>query len=373
MRVIFTGGHFSPALSIIEELKKEDLLVVGRRYALEGEDTPSFEYRICSEKNIPFREIRTGRFQRKFTKHTIPSLLRIPMGVVDAYHILKKYRPGVVVVFGGYISFPVALSAFFLKIPIVVHEQTQKAGLANRIISLFAKKICISFSSSNSYFPQEKTILTGNPLRKEIFEIKDKIDIPVSFKTIYITGGSTGSHFVNEMVAQTLNDLLEEFTIIHQTGDSNVFNDVVRLEKLKSELPDNLQKRYILRKFISLDEIGWVFNTADLIVARAGINTTCEIVALKKVGFLIPLPHGQMSEQLDNARLIKKLEMGDYILQKNLNAAIFLAQIKDMIKNLKNYSMSKSAETKFINADAASRIIDVVREVNDAKTLKKEN
>lgn len=371
MRVVFTGGHFSPALSIIEELQKEDLLVVGRRYTFEGEDSPSFEYRICSEKNIPFREIRTGRFQRKFTRYTIPSLFRVPLGIVDAYNILKKYRPGVVVVFGGYISFPVALSAFFLKIPVIVHEQTQKVGLANRIIGLFAKRICISFSSSKKYFPPSKTVLTGNPLRKEIFEVKDKIDIPASFKTVYITGGSSGSHFVNEMVGQTLNDLLEELTIIHQTGDSDVFNDYERLEKLKEELPDNLQKRYILKKFITLDEIGWVLNTADLIVARAGVNTTCEIVALKKVGFLIPLPHGQTSEQLDNGRLIKKLGMGEYVLQKNLDSETFLSEIKNMVKNLKNYSKSENAEVEFVNRDAANKIIEVVRKVYAETTAKK--
>ncbi len=366
MKIVFTGGHFSPALSLIENLTEDNILVIGRKYNFEGDDSTSLEYRVCSKKNIPFRAIRAGRFQRNFSRYTIPSMLKIPLGIVDSYNILKRFRPDVVVVFGGYIALAVAVSAFVLGIPVVIHEQTQKAGIANRIISFFAKRVCISFPSSAKFFPESKTILSGNPLRKEVFEIKDKIDTQSTFKIIYITGGSSGSHFINEMVRSNINKLLSEFTIIHQTGDSDVFHDYEDLEKIRNDLPDNLQKRYVLRKFIDLSEIGWVMQNADLIVGRSGINTICEIIVLKKVAFLIPLPHGQSGEQLDNARLIKKIGLGEYELQKNLTSETFLSKITEIIKNKKNYLINLQG-LEFIDKNAQNKIIEVIKEVVSAK------
>ena len=121
---------------------------------------------------IPFYAINTARLQRKFTKHTVPSLIKFPLGFIQSLKILRKIKPEVVLGFGGYISLPVVLAAAFLKIPIVIHEQTLEAGFANKIEAKFARKICISWQSSEKYFPKEKTVLTGNPLRQVILNSK---------------------------------------------------------------------------------------------------------------------------------------------------------------------------------------------------------
>src|SRR3990167_6307734 len=144
MKIVIACGHLTPALSVIEELPKEaEVIYIGRKYALEGDKAVSLEYETIKKKEIPFIAVKTGRIQRKLTKHTIPSLLKIPYGLIQSIAVLQKIKPDVVIGFGGYVSFPVLLSARILKIPIVIHEQTLEAGITNKLISRFADKVCI--------------------------------------------------------------------------------------------------------------------------------------------------------------------------------------------------------------------------------------
>ena len=172
MKLIIVGGHLSPALAVIEALQKDvNVLFIGRKYVFEGSKTLSLEFRTITKRKIPFVSISTGRWQRKFTRFTIPSLLKFPFGILQSFLILKKFKPDVVLSFGGYLSLPVGIAAFILRIPIVIHEQTLEAGIANKVLSIFAKTVCISWETSRKYFPKSKVILTGNPMRK--FEIRN--------------------------------------------------------------------------------------------------------------------------------------------------------------------------------------------------------
>src|SRR3990167_7469395 len=132
MRIIIIGGHLSPALSVIDSLPKDwEILFVSGKYVFEGEKSLSLEYKTIDNLKIPFEEISTGRLQRKFSKNTIPSLLKLPSGFFKALSILKKFRPDVVLGFGGYLQIPVVFASFFLKIPVVLHEQTLESGFSN--------------------------------------------------------------------------------------------------------------------------------------------------------------------------------------------------------------------------------------------------
>src|SRR3989344_6654527 len=167
MKIAITGGHLSPALSVIEKLSKEDVvLFVGRKHVFEGDKGLSFEYKTITSLNIPFVELTTGRLQRKFTAHTLFSIVKIPYGLAQSFLILRKFKPDVVLGFGGYLSVPVVIAAHILRIPAIIHEQTQDAGLANRMLANYADRICISWETSAKYFPRGKTIFTGNPIRK---------------------------------------------------------------------------------------------------------------------------------------------------------------------------------------------------------------
>lgn len=372
MKILMTGGHFSPALSVIQELKnKAEIIFVGREYSFEGDKGKSFEYKVCTMLGIPFYPLNTARLQRKLTKYTIPSLFKAPGGIVEAFRIVRNVRPDVVLTFGGYIGVPVAVASFLFGIPIVLHEQTQKAGLANKIIVFLAKKICISFKSSEKYFPQNKVILTGNPVRQEIFSVQKGFKVPEGFKILYITGGSGGSHFINSNISKIIKELLEKYVVIHQTGDSQEFRDYDKLSELRKSFESKFQDRYLLRKFIFPEEIGWVYRNSSLVVSRSGINTVCELILLSKVCLLIPLASGQVNEQLDNAMIIKKLGIGDYMEAHEVHKDAFYKKIVYMLENEKEYKKNTEKCQDFLFPDAGKRIVNVLKSEYEKKNKKK--
>lgn len=350
MKIVITGGHLTPAMAVIEELKGHEVVYIGRKYALEGDKALSLEYQTITSKNIPFISITAGRFQRKFTIHTIPSLLKLPIGFFQSLLILKKEKPNVILGFGGYVSLPIIFAAALFRIPVVIHEQTLAAGLANKIASRFARKICVSWDSSIKFFPQKKIVLTGNPIRREITQIS-KTDTENSKPLIYITGGSLGSHAINLLVQACLGKLLENYDVIHQTGDAKEFNDFERLEELKSNVG---YKNYIVKKFLSAKEVADILSAADLVVTRAGMNTISELIFLNKPCFLIPLPQG--FEQTQNALFMKKLNLAEVGFQNVLSTLTFAETINFMIKNISEYKTSHNLLTK----DAARKLAGVV-------------
>lgn len=357
MKIVIVGGHLSPALAVIEKLKDEEIFYIGRKHAFEGDNDVSLESQELSKLNIPFFDLQTARLQRKLTKHTLPSLLKFPNGFRQSYKILNKIKPDVVLGFGGYLFLPVAISAALLKIPVVVHEQTLEAGFANKLVAKFAKKVCVSWKSSEKYFPKEKVILTGNPLREEIIRSGNRQNDKNKIPLVYITGGSAGAHALNLLVEQTLDRLLQKYSIVHQTGGSEIYKDFERLEKQKSE-------RYTCRKFFTAKEVALMMQRADLVVGRAGINTVTELIYLQKPSFLIPLPFGQKNEQLKNAQFIKNLGLGEFIQQQSLTPDLFVSTIFSMLDKITDYGLREEVLLK----DVAERIVGVLKDVTAKKT-----
>jgi len=378
MKLIITaggGGHFAPALSVIKNLPKgTDVLVIGRKYAFEGDKTVSLEYRTAQAMKIPFESITTARLQRSFTRHTIPSIAKLPIGYMQARKMIKEFRPDVILSFGGYVAVPVTLAARSLGVPVVIHEQTLGAGLANKIAARFATKICLSWKNSLPYFPENKSIITGNPLRDEILTASEK-DSPIQIEKnapplIYITGGSLGSHAINMIVKESVPELVKSFTIFHQTGDAQEFNDYNALCEVRDNLQKEYRDRYILTKFVNPQSVGALIRSADLVVSRAGINTVSELIYLNTPGLLIPLPHGQSNEQLTNARFFENLGLGKVCEQGALTSHNFVRTVREMLDNAGQYSLAKEKRNELIHEDAAARIIEVVVDVAKEKNGK---
>ena len=418
MKIVIVGGHLSPAFAVIDSLPKDTkILFIGRKFALEGDKALSLEYQTITKHNIPYSVILTGRLQRVFTKHTIPSLFKTPYGFIQSFFILRNFKPDVVLSFGGYLSLPVGFSAFFLGIPIVIHEQTLEAGIANRILSFFAKKICVSWESSRKFFPREKTILTGNPVRKfqkldneltffgrhsgnqalpepsrismlqrdagqavrrlleserprsrrpeltaEWASMTGLANIDKELPILYITGGSSGSHFINTLVEGCVKELLEKFVIIHQTGDAERYRDFERLNNLRDNLPSKLEARYFLIKFVEPKDVGSYLKKAHLVVSRAGINTITELIFFKKPSLLIPLPYSQNNEQIKNALFLKSLGLGEVVYQDSLNHKKFLEILIEMFDNIDRYKISNQAlPDQDDKGKAAQKIVEVVK------------
>ncbi len=368
MKILITaggGGHFAPALSVITSLSKEDkVLLVGTKHGLEGDGAITLEYQTAQALSILFVPLTTGRLQRKLSRHTLFSLFKTPYGLYQAIKILRKFQPDVVLSFGGYVSFPVVIASFLLRIPCVIHEQTLEAGMANKIAAVFATKICISWESSKRFFPAKKTVLTGNPIRKftvhsSQFTVTNKEHLPM----IYITGGSLGSHAINVLVGECIEKLLREYIIIHQTGDAKQYEDFNRLQKLRESFPKELQERYVLTKFISPFTVLEILEKADLVVGRSGINMVSELIFFGKPSLLIPLPFSQNNEQTKNALFLESLGLGKVLPQKALTDDILYAAIVSMIKEKEKYLKNAAIARKAMPIDAAQKIIEVVKSV----------
>lgn len=372
MKILITGGHLTPAIAVIEKLKNAQVLYAGRKYSLEGDNATSLEYQTVPKLGVKFIEVNPPRFQRKLSRNTIPAMLRVPQGLREAFGILKDERPDALLCFGGYVQIPFVLASVLLKIPIVLHEQTFEAGASNRLCSKFAKTICISHDSSAKYFPKNKTILTGNPVRREIFETQEKINLPQgSGPLIFVTGGSQGSHFINELIKNNLEELLRNYRIIHQTGDAKQFNDFEDLLEKKKTL-ENLAEKYIIFRFINPSQIGFVLKNSDLVIGRGGANTVWEIFLLKKRAIIIPISFSQKQEQLKNANFLKESGMGLVLSEENSSREVLMFSINDMIKNESKYRLRNEHE---IPKDPAEKIIKALKNAIKTKNnkIQKEN
>lgn len=365
------GGHLAPALAVIEALPQEsELLFIGRKHALEGDKAISLEYQKVTAMGIAFHSLQTGRLQRKISRHSVSSLIKLPYGFWQAGRMLRKFNPDVVIGFGGYLQIPVAFAASSLRIPIVIHEQTLKAGLANKIVAQLATKICISWEESGQYFPREKTVLTGNPLRQEFFskaKLRKQGMTKGELPTLYITGGSAGSHAINTLIEGCIEQLLEKFQVIHQTGDAKEYDDFARLQEKKESLTKKLQERYRLVKFVDPGEVAGVLAEADIVVCRSGMNTVTELLYLGKPCLLIPLPHGQTNEQLDNAKLVEQVGLGVIAEQGTLTAEKLYGQILAILDKINTYEDSAQKAKRLIHEDAAEKIVAILKSAGRQK------
>lgn len=357
MKIAITGGHISPALAVIDALgKKEDIIFLGRKNVFENDSALSYEYQEIVRRKIKFHEIKSGRLQRSLTLATLPSLSRVPKGLHAAYAVLKKEKPDILLSFGGYIGLAGSLSARMLGIPVVIHEQTLNVGLANKLSAKFAQKICISWPSSGKYFPKEKIVLTGNPLRQEFINVLKKPPKKTLKPLIYVTGGSAGSHEINLIIERKLDEVLRDFTIVHQTGDATEFGDYARLTERKNKLPTELSSRYTLTKFTTATEAANYMHDAKIVISRSGINSVTEFIFLRKMACLVPLMHGQKGEQLANAHFLQEKGLGK-IYKKG----------QDLVEVLHDLLVKKATSENNVDAklieNAAKNIVSVIYEV----------
>ncbi|MEX0621728.1 MAG: UDP-N-acetylglucosamine--N-acetylmuramyl-(pentapeptide) pyrophosphoryl-undecaprenol N-acetylglucosamine transferase [Candidatus Woykebacteria bacterium] len=370
MKVTICGGHLTPALAVIGELKKRgirDIFYVGRSSTMEGDNTPSAESTIIPNINVKFYSVPTGRFQRKFTRHTITSLLKIPVGLVAALLILSQERPNLVISFGSYVAFPVVAAAWILGIPAITHEQTLKGGLANRIISRLAKRIALSWPDSQEYFPKEKTVVIGNPIRKEVLSVrKQRTSIPV----VFVTGGNQGAHAINEAVLEIIEELVKKYEVIHQTGSSEKYRDYEILAARVSQLPRKLQRRYTLSKWVNSEELAQIYSRASIVVGRSGANTVSEVAAVGVPAIFIPLPWAGANEQEKSAQMLVGVGMALVLNQERLTPKRLLSAINSMMAHLDRYKNEAKKAKKLINPSAAEQFVDeAVKLVNKSDEI----
>lgn len=323
--ILVTGGHLTPAVAVISELKKrsyDKFIWVGHKKNQHGNKEVSPEFTTINNLEIAFIDLKTGKLNRRWTLGTffsgIKNLILIFIGIIQSFYIILKYKPALILSFGGYLAVPIVIVGKLFGRRVITHEQTITTGLANRIVSKFADKVLISWESSKKYFDQTKTVLTGNPIRREIFVIKSDTlskEIDSNYPTLLIYGGNQGSHEINKRVFAILPELIKECNIIHQTGNSTVTQDNATAQKIKNDLPEEIRSRYIIRDYILQDEVGEALNKADLIFSRSGANSISEILALGKLSILMPIPWSSHNEQVLNANFVVETGLGYLINQ----------------------------------------------------------
>lgn len=351
MKVAVTGGHLSPAVATIEELKKIDasFLYLGNRE--QGD-----EFEVINELGITFCHIETGRVHRHSKLKAGLSLLRVPWGFVQALTCLYKEEPDVLLSFGGYLSVPCVIAAWCLGIPVITHEQTKQAGLANRMNGWFASRVAISWKESEKYFSKGKTILTGNPVRLAALQVKKDfkgLDELKKRKTIYVTGGHQGSDVINELLIEALPELTKKWNVIHSLG-THVAQ--VQFLELAEKAMDVYKGAYLAARYFGPEEIGSVFARADMVITRTGANTCTEIALLQKPALMIPLPKGQAGEQLANARELESLGLGVVVSEFELTSEVLVSLIMEMMNNLKTFHADEDVIKERFIRDAAARL-----------------
>lgn len=354
--IVITGGHITPAMAVIDALKRNASIVfVGRKYAMEGSRTVSFEYRLITEKHIKFISLSTGRLQRRFTWQTIPSLLKFPVGLIQALICCLRERPSLVVSFGGYIALPTVLAAWLCRIPVITHEQTLVAGLANKIIARIAARVCVTFPETLSHFPKEKAVVTGLPIREALFTPSKKAPFScdlMHYPLIYITGGGTGAQSLNRLLFPLLAELLKKYTIVHQVGDASL----AEAQKIRNE-------RYIAASYFPLSTVSWILTHAALVFGRSGANTVTELAALGKVAILVPLPWSAGGEQKANAEWLAGHGGAVVLNQTELTPRVLEQKITEVQKNIMFFQKRADAFAPEIPRDGTKRFVREIEHI----------
>lgn len=365
----------TPAFAVISELRRrgyQRFFWVGHKFNQAGSKVTSPEFQTVKKMNIPFFDLKAGKLNRSWQDNrfgSIINLIKIPWGFVQSLWILVRVRPHIIVSFGGYLALPIVIVGKLLGRRVVTHEQTVTTGLTNKILPYFADKVMLSWPSSLVHYPQNKAVITGNPLRPEIFtpdshQFQFKNNLPV----VYVTGGNQGSHKVNQAIFDQLHEILEICNVIHQTGNSSVTKDADQANQLKLSLPDHLRDRYIPKTFIFENEIGEVFAKADLVIARSGANTTYEILAMGKMAIFIPIPWVTHNEQYLNAKVASDVGMALILEEARLNG-INLKNALDLamrhLRQNKGFNDKPLAETRMaakgvVRFDADKSIVDII-------------
>ena len=357
-KIVITGGHHSSALPVIERLRSIDrnieIIWFGHKYSLRGDKSPTLEFIEISGMDIPFINLNAGKVYRNFN---IFKLFKVPLGFFQAFFSLFRLKPNVILSFGGYLAVPVVISGWLLGIPVVTHEQTVVVGYANKLISFFAKKILISWPTSEKHFPKEKIMYSGIPLRKEIFISKSNaITVENNLPVVYVTGGKSGSHLINQLILDNMEKILTVCNVIHQTGNNSVYGDYERLVNKYEEIRSIVKGSYYARKFILEGEIGEIYSKANLVISRSGAHVTAELLALEKPSLLIPIPWVSHNEQYENAKILKNAGLSEILEEKDLLKKDFSEYIKQTLTNIDKYKLNDLSIKNLIKQDAAEVI-----------------
>ncbi len=349
-KIILTGGgtagHVTPNLALLPSLRKEEFEIhyIGSYNGI--------EWRLIEDAGIPYDGISSGKLRRYFDIKNFSDPLRVLKGYGQAKRLMKQYRPDIVFSKGGFVSVPVVLAAKHYKIPVIIHESDMTPGLANKICIPAAKKVCCNFPETLNYLPKDKAVLSGSPIREELLT-GDRLSglqyagLSANHPVILVIGGSLGSVTVNHAVRSILPKLLSQFQVIHICGKGNLDESLIGTSGY-------VQYEYVDKPLRHL------FAAADLIISRAGANSICEILALRKPNILIPLSAAaSRGDQILNANSFAKQGFSTVLEEEVLTSDTLYQAVSDTYK--KRTAFIEAMEKSMLN-NAVETIMNLIRE-----------
>lgn len=351
-KIIMTGGgtagHVTPNIALMPSLKEAgyEISYIGSYNGIEK--------KLIEDRGIPYYGISSGKLRRYFAWKNFSDPFRIIKGYGQAVHLMRKIKPDVVFSKGGFVSVPVVLAAKLCNVPAIIHESDITPGLANKLAISGARKVCCNFPETLKYLPADKAVLTGSPIRRELFggdpsKAISYCNFPDHNKPVLlIIGGSLGSKAINEAVRKILPELLEHFYVIHLCGKGNLD------EQLKGILG------YSQFEYANA-ELTDMFALADLVISRAGANSICELLALHKPNILIPLSAAaSRGDQILNARSFEKQGFSCVLEEESLTDQLLLDTIRKVYDSREQYIQAMSQSEQMDSIGTIMKLIEDV-------------
>ncbi len=357
MKIIIAGGgtagHVYPGIAIAQELKRRStetkILFIGSNLKI--------EHRLVPESGFNFCGLRFSGWSGKLFSNTTPKFLwEMIIGFWNSWIILRKYRPDLIVVTGGYVSLPIGLAGAILKIPILIHEQNIIPGRTNKMLIPWAKKVAMSFPFEERN--GNKFVLTGNPLRREFGEKLDKSEVRKRLKisktkfTILVFGGSRGAQRINQVISQSLDRFMEDrYQLLWIAGEDYPW--VVKEWGGKGWV----------KVYSYFEGMVMLYKSADLAVCRSGATTIAELTYIGLPAILIPYPYATGGHQTLNAKFLETRGGAIVIKDSELNPSVLMRQIEHLANNRTHLEEMAENTRRCGIVNATSRIVDIICEM----------
>ncbi len=340
-----TAGHVTPNIALLPYLLASgyDVYYVGSYNGMERG--------LIEAENIPYFGISSGKLRRYFDPKNFTDPFKVAKGVVQSIHLIHKLKPDVIFSKGGFVSVPVVLAARICRVPSIIHESDITPGLANKIAFRGATKICCSFPETMEELPKEKAVLTGSPIRSALLSgdaarAKALCGFDESRPVLFVIGGSSGSVAINNAVRSALPELLKHFQVAHMCGKGNLDPTLAPT------------KGYHEFEYIGA-QLGDVFAMSDVVVSRAGANSICELLALRKPNLLIPLSAAaSRGDQILNAASFERQGYSMVLIEENLTPESLVDAVEKLYADRTRYIAAMEKSRQIDSAKIIMNLID---------------
>lgn len=350
-----TGGHIYPAIAIANELKLQfpdaEFLFVGAKDKMEMQKVPQAGYEI--------KGLWIAGLQRKLTLQNLMFPLKLASSLLESKRIIKKFKPDVVIGTGGFASGPLLQAAGSAGIPTVVQEQNSYPGITNKLLSKKANAICVAYQNLERFFPKEKIVLTGNPVRQDLIDIESKRDEAIAFygldpnkKTLLVLGGSLGARRINQLIEKELQNFLsQDVQVIWQCGKL-YFEEYKKYNQPNVKVVDFIER------------MDFVYAASDVIISRAGASSVSELCIVGKPVIFIPSPNVAEDHQTKNAQAIVDEKGAILLKESELDSQfsiVFEALLKDSGKQKQLSDNIKKLAKPRATQDIVAEIVKLIK------------